>query len=69
VVRFSILGAEPDSPSRLIRRHGRAEELLKDSGMAFTILRPSYFMQNLLWYLKDIKSEGVFAHNLQAQSR
>ncbi len=64
VVRFSILGAEPDSPSRLIRRHGQAEELLKDSGMAFTILRPSYFMQNLLWYVKDIKSEGVFYSSL-----
>jgi uncharacterized protein YbjT (DUF2867 family) len=64
VVRFSILGAEPDSPSRLIRRHGQAEQLLRDSGMAFTMLRPSYFMQNLLWYTKDIRSRGVFYSTL-----
>jgi uncharacterized protein YbjT (DUF2867 family) len=66
VVRFSILGAELDSPSRLIRRHGQAEQLLRDSGMAFTMLRPSYFMQNLLWYTKDIRSRGVFYSALPA---
>jgi uncharacterized protein YbjT (DUF2867 family) len=32
VVRFSILGAEPDSPSRLLRRHGRAEGCSKIQG-------------------------------------
>jgi len=66
VVRFSILGAEPDSPSGLIRRHGQTEQLLRDSGMAFTMLRPSYFMQNLLWYIKDIRSRGVFYSSLPA---
>jgi uncharacterized protein YbjT (DUF2867 family) len=34
--------------------------------MTFTILRPSYFMQNVLWCLKDIKSEGVFYSSLPA---
>lgn len=64
VVKFSILGAAPDSPSRLIRRHGQAEKVLEDSGIAFTMLRPHYFMQNLLWYVNDIKSEGVFYSSL-----
>ena len=64
VVKFSILGADPDSPSRLIRRHGEAENILEDSGIAFTMLRPHYFMQNLLWYVNDIKSEGVFYSSL-----
>jgi uncharacterized protein YbjT (DUF2867 family) len=66
VVRFSILGAELDSPSRLIRRHGQAEQLLRDSGIAFTMLRPSYFMQNLLWYINDIRTRGVFYSALPA---
>jgi len=66
VVRFSILGAELDSPSRLIRRHGQAEQLLRDSGIAFTMLRPSYFMQNLLWYINDITTRGVFYSALPA---
>jgi uncharacterized protein YbjT (DUF2867 family) len=64
VVKFSILGAAPDSPSRLMRRHGEAEKLLEDSGIAFTMLRPHYFMQNLLWYIDDIKSQGVFYASL-----
>jgi uncharacterized protein YbjT (DUF2867 family) len=64
VVKFSILGAAPNSPSRLIRRHGEAEKILEDSGIAFTILRPHYFMQNLLWYIDDIKSQGVFYASL-----
>src|SRR5215470_1197482 len=51
VVKFSILGAAPNSPSRLIRRHGEAEKMLEDSGIVFTMLRPHYFMQNLLWYI------------------
>jgi uncharacterized protein YbjT (DUF2867 family) len=64
VVKFSILGAAPDSPSRFIRRHGEAEQMLRDSGIAFTMLRPHYFMQNLLWYINDIKSQGVFYASL-----
>jgi len=64
VVKFSILGAAPNSPSRLIRRHGEAEKMLEDSGIAFTMLRPHYFMQNLLWYINDIKSQGVFHASL-----
>lgn len=66
VVRFSILGAELDSPCSFMRRHGQAEQLLRDSGMAFTMLRPSYFMQNLLWFTKDIRSRGVFYSALPA---
>jgi uncharacterized protein YbjT (DUF2867 family) len=60
IVKFSILGAAPDSPSRLIRKHGEAEKILEDSAVAFTMLRPNYFMQNLLWYVDHIKSQGVF---------
>src|SRR5262245_10654480 len=64
IVKFSILGAASNSPSRLIRRHGEAEKILEDSGIAFTMLRPHYFMQNLLWYIDDIKSQGVFYASL-----
>ena len=28
------------------------------------MLRPNYFMQNLLWYIADIKSQGVFHASL-----
>jgi len=64
VVRLSILGAEVHSPSRLLRRHGEADQLLIDSGIQFTILQPHYFMQNLLWYAEEIKTRGRFHASL-----
>jgi len=51
LVRSSILGADPGSPSRFIRDHGQADELLRASGVPFTILRPNFYMHNVteLW--------------------
>ena len=64
IVRLSIVGADSNSPSRLLRRHGQAEQQLADSGIPFTLLRPNYFMQNLLWYAEDIRTRGVFLASL-----
>lgn len=64
IVRLSMLGAGLNSPSRLIRRHGQADKQLEDSGIPFTVLQPSYFMQNLLWYADTIKKQGVFHASL-----
>jgi uncharacterized protein YbjT (DUF2867 family) len=47
IVRLSALGANPCVSSGLLRCHGRCEAQLEDSGLAWTILRPSFFMQNL----------------------
>ena len=69
LVRLSILGAASDSPSRVLRRHGQADQQLKDSGIAFTILQPSYFMQNILWYAESIKNQGVFHASLPASTK
>jgi uncharacterized protein YbjT (DUF2867 family) len=68
IVRLSILGAESDSPVRILRRHGEADQLLIDSGIGFTILRPHYFMQNLLWYAEEIKTSGRFLASLPETS-
>lgn len=46
LVKYSVIGASPDSPSRLLRWHGEAEEYLRGSGLRHTIVRPSVFMQN-----------------------
>ncbi|MFC9127443.1 NAD(P)H-binding protein [Streptomyces sp. NPDC057099] len=35
------------------------ERLLKDSGMAWTILRPTQFASNTLWWAGSIRAEGV----------
>jgi uncharacterized protein YbjT (DUF2867 family) len=39
----------------------RTEELLFESGLAFTILQPAAYMQNLLAYWKQIVQRGVYA--------
>lgn len=41
LVQMSALGADPDGPTAYIRAKGRAEDLVRDSGLAWTIFRPS----------------------------
>jgi NADH dehydrogenase len=45
VVMLSALGAAPDHPMSLYRMKHRAEEELKASGVAWTIIRASAFME------------------------
>ncbi|MGQ9651464.1 MAG: complex I NDUFA9 subunit family protein [Phycisphaerae bacterium] len=40
-IHMSALGSRPDSPSRYHRSKWRAEELVRESGLAWTIFRPS----------------------------
>src|SRR3954467_12061931 len=48
VVKLSLIGANPEAPLRFARSHAKVEQALKDSGMAWTLLRPTGFMQNTL---------------------
>jgi len=59
VVKMGAIGAAADSPLALGREHARGEELLKASGLPFTILNPHSFMQNLLGSAASIAGEGV----------
>jgi uncharacterized protein YbjT (DUF2867 family) len=55
IVFLSVQGAEK---SKVIP-HNKIERLIKNSGLDFIFLRPSYFMQNLTTtLLKDIKLKG-----------
>ena len=60
VVKFSALGADPDSPSVLLRQHGETDRMLADSVLRYTILRPNSFHQNMLWSAGTIKNQGAF---------
>jgi uncharacterized protein YbjT (DUF2867 family) len=60
IVKFSGMGARVDSPSELMRQHGETDQALADSGVAFTILRPNSFYQNMFWSAESIKSQGAF---------
>lgn len=60
VVMSTGLGADPASPFRLGRMHGENEKQLRESGMAWTFLQPTFFMQNLLMSAAEIRSRGTF---------
>ena len=59
VVKFSGLGAGV-ADAALLRQHGETDEMLKASGLPYTILRPNSFFQNLLWSAGTINDHGAF---------
>ena len=61
IVKFSVLGAAEDAPFSFGRWHGAAERAVVESGLEYTFLRPTVFMQNLLWSAESIKAAGSFA--------
>jgi uncharacterized protein YbjT (DUF2867 family) len=52
IVKLSVFRADEQSPLQVARQHWQAERALQDSGLAYTILRPPFFMQNLLDMLR-----------------
>lgn len=63
VVRLSAIGAAHDAPTRSGRLHAMSDRELQVSGMSWTILRPHWFMQNLLNEAGDISARGTFSLN------
>jgi uncharacterized protein YbjT (DUF2867 family) len=59
VVKLSAFGASPRSNSFIGRVHYEIEKALQASGMAWTMLRPHHFMQNLLGQMKNITHDRV----------
>jgi uncharacterized protein YbjT (DUF2867 family) len=59
VVKFSAVGADADAPEGFARWHGQSEDLLKTSGLAWTMLQPNFFMQNLLGQAPQIAAAGA----------
>lgn len=50
IVKLSALGADADSANGFFRGHARVERLIEESGLEWTSLRPSFFMQNWIVY-------------------
>jgi uncharacterized protein YbjT (DUF2867 family) len=60
VVKLSALGASDHSRSSIAREHWEVEQVLQQSPMTWTILRPHAFMQNWLGDVAEsIRLEGV----------
>lgn len=56
VVRGSAFG---DPRSRIIKQIEATDRDLKESGLAWTILRPTFFMQNTMMAAPTVKEQGV----------
>jgi uncharacterized protein YbjT (DUF2867 family) len=64
IVRMSAIRAGYDAPTRNGRLHALSDEELKASGVAWTILRPHYFMQNLLSSAASVAADATLYMNL-----
>ncbi|MGI8780877.1 MAG: SDR family oxidoreductase [Solirubrobacteraceae bacterium] len=60
VVKLSVIGADEVTDAQIMRSHRRAEEHLEQSGLAWTHLRPCWFMQNELGQAQAIATHGSF---------
>src|SRR5207253_6472210 len=64
IVRNSAIKASHDAPNRNGRLHALVEESVKASGIPWTILRPHYYMQNLLSSAASVASDGILYMNM-----
>jgi uncharacterized protein YbjT (DUF2867 family) len=58
IVRLSVAQASHEAPTKNCRQHAQIEEELISSGLPYTILRPTTFMQNTLATARTVSSEG-----------
>ena len=60
LVKMSANGADSNSTSLLKRYHGDAERYIRESGLGYTLVRPNFFMQNMLHIAGSIVAEDKF---------
>jgi uncharacterized protein YbjT (DUF2867 family) len=61
IVRSSGAGADASSPVAIARVQGEIDQLVIDSGIAYTLLRPNSFMQNFLnFYAGMIRGGALY---------
>ncbi len=60
VVKLSSIGADEPTEARIIRAHRDIERHIEASGMAWTHLRPHWFMQNELGNAETVAGDGTF---------
>jgi uncharacterized protein YbjT (DUF2867 family) len=58
IVRLSVHQAFHQAPARNSRQHAEIEDELASSGLPYTLLRPTTFMQNTLMAARTVASEG-----------
>ena len=56
IIRHSMWGPEN---SRIIKEGYKIDEMIKSSGLKWTLLRPTFYMQNTMMAAQTISSDGV----------
>ena len=60
IVMSTGIGAGPDAGVEIGRWHGKNQEEVKATGVAYTFLKPNFFMQNMLMFAGTIREQGAF---------
>lgn len=68
IVRVSGAGADPNSDIAIARLQGRCDQIVIDSGIECTLLRPKNFMQNFTTFLRDMIRAGM-VYSSQGEGR
>ena len=58
IVKMSSIEATPDATSPIPRLHLESEEYIQQSGLDWTMVKPNFYMQNLLASAATIKDQG-----------
>lgn len=58
IVRISVIRADPHGPTDNVQQHGDTDARVQASGLRWTILRPHFFMQNLLMSIPTLRDDG-----------
>lgn len=61
IVRLSVVGAAHTAPNRSGRLHALSDREIEECGMRWTVLRPHWFMQNLLNEATAVATTGTFS--------
>ena len=60
IVKMSANGADSNSKALLKRYHGASEQHILESGLRYTLVRPNFFMQNMLHVAAPIVEQDKF---------
>jgi uncharacterized protein YbjT (DUF2867 family) len=61
LVKMSSMEAVPTAKTPIPRAHWAVEEYIRASGLDWTMIKPNFFMQNLLASARAIKEQGNFS--------
>ena len=59
VVRMSAVGAAHDAPNLNSRLHALSDSEIAGSGLPFTVVKPHFFMQNLMLAAQSVAEQGT----------